>query len=98
MAKTKKKKEEVIDFTKPEKVSSDHLTKIQNIVNQINKTYLELGRISANQHAYLHSLTGKQDELGVLQSDLAKEYGTNDINIQDGTINYPENGEVNKED
>ena len=24
--------------------------------------------------------------------------GTNDINIQDGMINYPENGEVNKED
>jgi len=31
-----------------------------------------------------------------MQENLTKEYGTNDINIQDGTINYPtENGEVN---
>ena len=28
-----------------------------------------------------------------------KQYGTNDVNITDGTINYPkENGEVNKKD
>ena len=34
-----------------------------------------------------------------MQSELEKEYGTFDIDIQDGTINYPkENGEVNKED
>ena len=31
-----------------------------------------------------------------MQENLQKEYGTNDINIKDGTINYSqENGEVN---
>ena len=40
-----------------------------------------------------------RDELTVLQGEFQKEYGTFDINIQDGTINYPkENGEVNKKD
>ena len=33
------------------------------------------------------------------QSELEKEYGTADVNIETGKINYPkENGEVNKKD
>jgi len=32
----------------------------------------------------------------VLQGEFEKDYGTYDVNIQDGTINYPkENGETN---
>ena len=32
-----------------------------------------------------------------LQTEFVKEYGTYDVNISDGTINYEkENGEVNK--
>ena len=39
------------------------------------------------------------DELTLMQGELEKEYGTFDINITDGLINYPkENGEVNKKD
>jgi len=34
-----------------------------------------------------------------MRDTFEKDYGTADVNIQDGTINYPkENGEVNKED
>ena len=84
---------------KPEKVSENHLTEIQGAVSEINKIYLELGRITSTQHNYLHDLAGKQDKLTLLQSTLKDEYGTDDINIQDGSINYPkENGEVNKKD
>ena len=44
-------------------------------------------------------IAGVNDELVLLQGELEKEYGTNDINIQNGTINYPkENGETNKKD
>ena len=40
-----------------------------------------------------------QYRLGELQTEFQKEYGTFDINIEDGTINYPkENGETDKED
>ena len=46
----------------------------------------------------LHGIAGIQDELTSLQETFNKEYGTYDINIQDGSINYPENGEVNKKD
>ena len=47
----------------------------------------------------MHQVAGLRDGLTVLQGEFEKEYGTFDVNIQDGTINYPtENGEVNKED
>ena len=105
MAKTKLKKEDstskkIKELTgiKPSKVNKEHLGKMQEIVSNINKIYLELGRLSATNHSYLHELAGKQDKLTLLQEELKTEYGTDDINIQDGVINYPENGEVNKED
>ena len=47
----------------------------------------------------MHGVAGLRDELTLLQNEFEKEYGTFDVNINDGTINYPkENGEVNKKD
>ena len=46
----------------------------------------------------MHHISGFREELTSLQVEFEKEYGTFDINIQNGTINYPENGEVNKKD
>ena len=98
MAKTKKK-EEIIDFTKPEKITDKQLQKVQDTVNAINRSQLELGHMEIRKHEMMHSIAGLRDELTVLQAEFEKEYGTFDINIQDGTINYPkENGEVNKKD
>ena len=77
----------------------DKLDKMQETVSSINRVYLELGRLAATNHNYLHELAGRQDQLTLLQGELKTEYGTDDINIQDGIINYPkENGEVNKKD
>ena len=43
----------------------------------------------------MHSVAGLRDELTLLQTELEKDYGTFDINIQDGIINYPkENGQT----
>jgi len=96
MAKTKKKEEEVIDFTKPEKVTDVQLKKIQSMVDRINQTQMNIGQLEARKHQALHFLAGVNDELTLMQQELEKDYGTNDVNIQDGTINYPkENGEAN---
>ena len=83
---------------KPEKITDKQLTKVQDTVNNINRAQLEVGSIELKKHEYLHSIAGLRDELSVLQKELEKDYGTFDINIQDGTINYSENGEVNKKD
>jgi hypothetical protein len=73
---------------KPEKVKDEELAGIQGIIGRINNTYVELGRLEALKHNHLHTLAGVQDELMVVQNDLNKEYGTDDINIQTGEIKY----------
>ena len=84
---------------KPEKITDEQLTKVQNTINNLNKSQLEIGTMELRKHDLLHGIAGMRDELTVLQKDFEKEYGTFDINIQDGTINYPkENGEADKED
>jgi hypothetical protein len=99
MAKTKMKDVDVIDFTKPEKVTDAQLKKIQSMVDRINQTQMNIGQLESRKHQALHFLAGVNDELTLVQQELEKDYGTNDINIQDGVINYPaENGEANKKD
>ena len=84
---------------KTEKITDEQLEKVQNAVNSINRAQLEIGSIELKKHELLHGIAGLRDNLTVLQNEFEKEYGTFDINIQDGTINYPkENGEVNKKD
>ena len=46
----------------------------------------------------MHQVSGLRENLAILQGEFEKDYGTFDINIQDGTINYPENGEADKKD
>ena len=96
MAKTKK--EEIIDL-KPEKISEEQLEKVQALINDINKSQIEIGQIETRKHAIMHHISALQEQVGKMKEEFEKDYGTADINIQDGIINYPEeNGEVNKED
>ena len=91
MAKTKK----VVDL-KPTKVTDEQLKRIQETVSSINKGQMEIGKLETNKHALIHQISGYQEALQLLQNELEKEYGTVDININDGTINYSkENGEAN---
>jgi len=84
---------------KPEKITDEQLKKVQNTVNNINRAQLEIGSIEVKKHELMHQVAGFRDELTVLQAEFEKEYNTFDINIQDGTINYPkENGEADKKD
>ena len=80
---------------KPEKVTDDQLKKIQDTVNSINRSHMEIGSLESKKHALSHQVSSYQEVLQGLQNELEKEYGTVDININDGTINYPkENGQA----
>ena len=84
---------------KPEKITDEQLKKVQDTVNNLNRAQLEIGSMELKKHEMMHQIAGLRDELTALQGEFEKEYGTFDINIQDGMINYPkENGEVNKKD
>ena len=91
------KKEELVDL-KPEKVTVSQLEKIQPVVSNINKSQMELGRLETTKHMISHQVVTLQDELRKIQDELEKDYGTVNINIEDGTIQYPENGEADKKD
>ena len=80
---------------KPEKVNEEQLTKIQGIVDKINQTQMNIGQLEARKHQQLHFLAGTNDELGKLQTEMENDYGTNDINIQDGVINHKEDEQAN---
>ena len=98
MAKTKKK-EKIVDLKpKAEKVTDEQLKKIQGAVERINSTHMSVGQLEARKHQALHFLAGVNDELSLLQTELKDNYGTDDIDIQTGTIKYPENGEADKKD
>jgi Co/Zn/Cd efflux system component len=103
MAKTKTKgtnaKIKELKGIKPEKITEDQLKKVQDVINEINRSQMEIGQMETKKHAIAHHITVLQEAVGEIRDDFEKEYGTADVNIQDGTINYPkENGEVNKED
>ena len=80
---------------KPEKVTDEQLERVQNVINEINRTQMEVGQMESKKHAMLHHVTVLQEQVGEVRDEFEKVYGTADVNIQDGTINYPENGEVN---
>lgn len=84
MGKTKKK---VIDL-KPEKISDEQLKELQQVVSAINKLQFDIGTMEVQKHNALHALFQGNDKLNEMQNKFNEEYGTNDINIQDGTVNY----------
>ena len=88
MAKNTSAKIKELKGIKPEKITDEQLNKVQNTVNSINRAQLEIGSIELKKHEMMHQIAGLRDELTVLQGEFEKDYGTFDINIQDGTINY----------
>jgi hypothetical protein len=80
---------------KPEKITDDQLQRLQKTVNNVNRGTLEIGSLELRKHELMHSIAGFRDEVTVLQSEFEKEYGTYDVDLQTGEINYKEDGEAN---
>ena len=84
---------------KPEKITDEQLKGVQDLINNINRSQMELGQMETKKHAMLHNISMLQEGVGKVRDEFEKEYGTADVDIQTGIINYPtENGEADKED
>ena len=93
--KTKTKETEIIDFSKPEKISKEHLEEVQRVVNGINRAQLDIGQLEVKKHSALHFIAERNDELIIVRDKFEKEYGTANINLETGEITYKEeNGEA----
>jgi len=78
---------------KAEKISEEILVELRSAVNTVNGLQFEIGKIETQKHMALHQFASAQDNITLLQSKLQEEYGTYDVNLQDGTINYPKDAE-----
>ncbi len=56
------KKEKVVDL-KPEKVTKEQVEKIQDTVDRINQTQLNIGQLEGRKHQALHFVAAYNDEL-----------------------------------
>ena len=88
MAKGTNAKIKELKGIKPEKITNEQLEKVQDTVNNLNRSQLEIGSMELKKHEMMHQIAGLKDKLTLLQGEFEKDYGTFDINIQDGTINY----------
>ena len=88
MAKGTNAKIKELKGVKAEKVTAEQLKKVQNTINGINRAQLEIGSMEIRKHEMMHNIASLRDSLAVMQGEFTKQYGTFDIDIQDGTINY----------
>jgi len=79
---------------KPETISKEHLDKMQELINSLNRSQLEIGSMELRKHEVMHNMESLRDDLTTLQKEFEKDYGTFDVNIQTGKINHPENVET----
>ena len=82
-----KKKEKMKDL-RAAAIKEEQLKELQNIVTAINKLQFDIGQMEVQKHSALHALFQGNDKLTAMQASYKEKYGTDDINIQDGTIKY----------
>jgi len=87
------KKEKVVDLKpKATKITDEQLENLQSVVNDNNAIQFRVGALEAQKHELIHQQASIQSKIIELQNTFSEKYGTFDIDLQDGTINYPENG------
>ena len=62
---------------------------LQQVVNKINGLQFNIGKIETQKHQALHALIDAQGSIKKLQDMLVREYGTYEVDLEDGTINWP---------
>ena len=83
-----KRKTPKVKDLRPEKITKEQLSKMQNVVRAINEGQQQLGMLESQKHALLHDVMQLQGVIGKIQQELKEEYGNVDINISDGAIKY----------
>jgi len=95
----KRKTPKTVDLKpRAEKITDQQLERMQKAVSGINRTKIELGAIEMQKHNLLHAVNEMQSLLQELQQEFEKDYGTTNVNIQDGSIKYEEDVKADKED
>ena len=97
----KRKTPKTVDLKpRAEKITDQQLERLQKAAQGINKMQSEIGALETRKHSILHMVATMQDVIEELREEFKKDYGSDEINIMDGTIKYNENGnnETNPKD
>tara|TARA_Y100000361_G_scaffold141943_1_gene147491 strand:+ start:316 stop:615 length:300 start_codon:yes stop_codon:yes gene_type:complete len=92
MAKRKTPKvDKVVDLKpKAEKITDEQLKKLQKSVGNINRAKTELGALELQKHSIVKIIEELGGALNELRTEFKNDYGTDNININDGSIMYSE--------
>ncbi len=90
--KTKVKKR----LSKPEKITNEELNKIQNLIDSANRAQMQVGTIEVQKNNILNQISIIQNQIASFRNEVRKNYGTDDIDIQTGEINYNKDEQTNK--
>ena len=100
-----KRKTPKVEDLRPKKINDQQLAKLQSHIKTIDQLTMQIGHVEMQKHHTLKGMDNIQQTIEVLRAEFMKEYGTDNINIQDGVIAYPpenlnpeENGETDKKD
>ena len=102
MAKKKKKDSSSAMIKKltgkrPEKINEQELANLQSLIKTIEQLTHEVGQIEVRKHALLKAMESVQTRIESTRVQLNEKYGTDNISLQDGTINYTKNPKENVE-
>lgn len=67
------------------KIKEEQLKKIKEQQEKLAKILNEVGYLEANKHGLLHELAEVNKEVEEFKSELEKEYGQVNINLEDGS-------------
>jgi len=76
------------------KIKKEQLEKINNHQEAVNSILHQLGYLESQKHALLHELGGVNQEIEEFKNTLEEEYGSININVEDGTYTKIEKEEV----
>jgi hypothetical protein len=75
---------------KPEKITEQELAQLQAAIKTIDNLTADVGSIEVRKHSLLKAMESVHSRLEAQRAILEKEYGTDNISIQDGIISYPD--------
>jgi hypothetical protein len=67
------------------KIKDEQLKRIQDIQKELSETLNSIGYLESQKHALLHKIKSINEEDQRIKAELEEEYGSVNINVEDGS-------------
>ncbi len=67
------------------KIKDEQLERIQSIQKELSETLNSIGYLESQKHALLHKIKSINEDDQRIKAELEEEYGSVNINVEDGT-------------